>query len=135
MNEVYSDENGGLLVILLIVFVLLLGILISLGTFLVAQNRALQNSEASMKAFYYAQSGFEKCLTQKHIRAIDTTAIGEGEFVVKVKTIKKKKKYWIYSTGLYNRKERTLSILVEQKKKSKFKILDWQDSYLNQVTE
>lgn len=134
MNKIYSNENGGLLVVLLIIFVLLIGIITTLAAFLYAQNRALENSEAAMKAFYYAQSGVDKCLTSPDIRAIDTTAIGEGKFLVKVQTLSSGEKYWIRSTGLCKQKMRTLSVLIEKKKGSKFKILDWQDSYLKQVT-
>ncbi len=135
MKRVYSNENGGLLVILLILFVLLMGIIIVLATFLWAQNQALQSSEATVKAFYCAQSGLEKCLSRKNISDIDTTAIGQGKFVVKVQAFRKAKKYRIQSTGIFGRKMRTLSVLVKKLKNSKFKILDWQDSYLNRVTE
>ena len=135
MKRVYSNENGGLLVVLLLLFVLLVGIIIALTGFLWAQNQALQNSEATIKAFYFAQSGLAKCLAYQNIHAIGTTAIGEGQFVVKVQSLGSNGKYWIRSTGIYKRKKRTLSVLVVRQKKSDFKILDWQDSYIRQVTD
>ncbi|NOY79077.1 MAG: hypothetical protein GXO76_14590 [Calditrichaeota bacterium] len=135
MKRVYSNENGGLLIVLLLLFVLLMGIIIALTGFLWAQHEALQNSETATKAFYFAQSGLADCLANPTIHAIDTTNVGEGQFVVTVQSLGSGGKYWIRSTGMYRQKKRTLSVLIVKRKKSGIKILDWQDSYIKQVID
>ncbi|HDL78682.1 MAG TPA: hypothetical protein ENH53_10245 [Bacteroidetes bacterium] len=125
-----NSEQGGLFVILLILMTLLLAMVLALGGLLWAHHQSIQRSEAYVKAFYYAQSGVAYCLANQ-LTSVRNKPIEDGLFSVDVYSLNNQT-YKIHSIGFYQQTSRELYVTVK-KSNGKYKILDWQDSYINQI--